>query len=171
MLLWRGRRTYAIVLRRSLFRPRDNVWPPLPGAGMVLHILKLCVGIDDIDQIRTVQRRRLAAQGHLRHFTRHRPRRAAEVLDGGSIYWIIKGFVQVRQRIVAIDHVTEASNGKHCAFVFDPELVATVWQPRRPHQGWRYLAPDQAPADLPANASGTDLPPHIAADLRELGLL
>lgn len=154
-----------------MFRLRDNMWLELPGPGMALHILKLCVGIDDVDQIRTVQRRRLAAQGRLCHFTRHRPRRAAEVLDGGSIYWIIKGFVQVRQRIIAIDHVTEASNGKHCAFVFDVELVATVWQPRRPHQGWRYLAPDHAPPDLPANAPGKDLPPHIAADLRELGLL
>jgi hypothetical protein len=92
-------------------------------------------------------------------------------LDGGSMYWIIKGFVQVRQRIIAIDHVAEAPNGKHCAFVFDPELVATAWQPRRPHQGWRYLAPNHAPPDLPANAPGSDLPPHIAADLRELGLL
>ena len=138
---------------------------------MALHILKLCVGIDDVEQLRAVQRRRLKAQGRLRHFTRHRPRRAAEVLEGGSIYWIIRGFVQVRQSIAAIDHVAESPNGKHCAFVFDSELVATVWQPRRPHQGWRYLAPHHAPPDLPADAPGADLPPHLAADLRELGLI
>lgn len=138
---------------------------------MALHILKLCVGIDDLDELRAAQRRRKKLQGRLRHFTRHRPRRAAEVLDGGSIYWIIKGFVQARQRIIAIDHVTESSNGKHCALVLDSKLVATVWQPRRPHQGWRYLAPGHAPPDLPANSPGADLPPHLAADLRELGLL
>ncbi len=138
---------------------------------MPLHILKLCVGIDEVDQLRAAQRQRLAASGSLRHFTRHRPRRAAEILDGGSIYWIIKGFVQVRQRIITIDHVAESANGKHCALGLDSELVATNWQPRRPHQGWRYLASDHAPRDLPANAPGADLPPHIAADLRELGLL
>ncbi len=144
---------------------------------MALHILKLCVGIEDIEQLRSVQAGRRAAQRRagavprLRHFTRHRPRRADEILDGGSIYWIIRGFVQVRQPIIAIDHVVDAPNGKHCAFVFDPGLVATAWQPRRPHQGWRYLKPEHAPPDLPADAPGADFPPHIAADLRELGLL
>ena len=144
---------------------------------MALHILKLCVGIDDIEQLRSVQAGRLAAQRRgktaprLRHFTRHRPRRADEILDGGSMYWIIRGFVQVRQPIIAIDHVQESPNGKHCGLVLDPGLVETVWQPRRPHQGWRYLKAEHAPDDLPADAPGADFPPHIAADLRELGLL
>ena len=139
---------------------------------MALHILKLCVGIDDVDQLRAVQRRRLKAQGRLRHFTRHRPRRAAEVLEGGSIYWIIRGFVQVRQSIAAIDHVAESANGKHCGFVLDPKLVATVWQPRRPHQGWRYLEAADAPRDLaPDELLYEQPPPEMAAELREMGLI
>ncbi|MDA0369647.1 MAG: DUF1489 domain-containing protein [Proteobacteria bacterium] len=137
---------------------------------MPLNILKLCVGIDDVDQLRIIQVRRLKEEGILRHFTRHRPRRAAEITSGGSIYWIIKGYAQVRQRIVAIETAT-IREGKPCAFVLDPELVLTVAQPRRPHQGWRYLEDRDAPGDAgtgPA-ADADHLPAPLARTLKEIG--
>jgi len=137
---------------------------------MPLNILKLCVGVDDVDQLRIIQVRRLKEEGALRHFTRHRPRRAAEITGGGSIYWIIKGYVLVRQRIVAIETVANRE-GKHCAFVLDRELVLTVAQPRRPHQGWRYLEDRDAPLDAAAGpATDADhLPAPLVRMLKEIG--
>ncbi len=145
---------------------------------MPLHLLKMAVGIGSVAHLAAVQKQRLAnapkegGKRILRHFTRNKPRRAKEILDGGSIYWIVKGAIRVRQRILAIDRLRPPEGGKHCALVLDPKLVKTEPQPRRPHQGWRYLDPAQAPPDLPERASGADeLPPELAAELRGLGLL
>jgi hypothetical protein len=138
---------------------------------MPVHLLKLCVGVESIDQLARFQARRLANEGELYHKTRHTPRRADEVLDGGSIYWIIKGFVRVRQRIVGIERQTNEARGAHCHLVLDPELVPTVAQPRRPHQGWRYLEPADAPADAAHGEAEEEPPPEMAEELRELGLL
>lgn len=135
---------------------------------VALHILKLCVGIDDIDQLRSVQARRLKEGQRLRHFTRHRPRRAEEIVAGGSIYWIIRGYVQVRQRIVAIEDA-EHPEGKRCGLVLDPELILTEPQPRRPHQGWRYLEARDAPADIRAGAGDSRLPAPLVQKLKEIG--
>ncbi len=117
---------------------------------------------------------RLRAAGDaplLRHYTRHRPRRADEILDNGSLYWVIKGSVRVRQRIAAIEDASGGRTGKRCAFVLDPGLVLTEWQPRRPHQGWRYLDPGHAPADAVGAAGAGDLPLALANELRVLGLI
>jgi hypothetical protein len=145
---------------------------------MSLHIIKIAVGIDDIPHLRRVQKDRLAiaraagAKPKLRHMTRMFPSRADEITDGGSIYWIVKGFVLVRQRIVAIEEVEANDHGKRCAFVLDPKLVPTVPQPRRPHQGWRYLKPEDAPVDARGGAADAKgLPPKLLAELRDLGLL
>jgi hypothetical protein len=143
---------------------------------MTVHILKMCVGVDDIAHLRRLQEARLAAAtaagepARLRHLTRHRPRRAAEIVAAGSLYWIIRGYVRVRQRIIAIDNLENAPEGKRCALVLDPALVGTVWQPRRPHQGWRYLAPEDAPPDRSGADADSDLPPHLAATLYQLGV-
>ena len=144
----------------------------------LLHLLKLCVGIDGVDQLAQAQASRLARlvkageEPRLRHLTRHGPLRTREILDGGSIYWIIRGFVQVRQRILAIDRLRPPEGGKHCALVLDAVLIRTRLQPRRPHQGWRYLEPADAPAELdPWPAGVDDLPAELAAQLRRLGLL
>ena len=145
---------------------------------MTLHLLKMCVGIDEVGHLAEVQASRLARLSQrgeaprLRHLTRYGPLKARKVVAGGSIYWIIRGFVRVRQRILAIDRLRPPEGGKHCALVLDPKLVKTEPQPRRPHQGWRYLDPAQAPPDLPQTASGAgELPPELAAELRGLGLL
>jgi len=137
---------------------------------MALNILKLCVGVDDVDQLRTIQARRLGEQGTLRHFTRHRPRRAEEIAGEGSLYWIIRGYLQVRQVIVDIQSVTN-EGGKKCAFVLEPQLILTEHQPRRPHQGWRYLEAADTPLDLPngKTAGPADLPAPLARTLKEIG--
>jgi hypothetical protein len=143
---------------------------------MTIHLIKLCVGVDDVAHLEQLQAQRLrqardAGQpAKLRHVTRHTPRRAEELLDGGSIYWVIKGFVRVRQRIIGIEPVEDA-DGPRCALVRDPELVPTEAQARRPFQGWRYLRPEDAPPDATARDGARDMPPGMAAELRELGLL
>ncbi len=144
---------------------------------MALHLLKLCVGIGSVDHLAVAQAQRLERQRRagetprLRHITRNMPRRADEVLDGGSIYWVIKGFVRVRQRIVALEPVT-TDKGVRCAIILDPTLVETEYQPRRPHQGWRYLEPQDAPPDR-RDASGgfEEAPAEMIEELRELGLI
>ena len=143
---------------------------------MPLHLLKLAVGIEGLDHLRTVQAARLQRAGRLVHVTRFTPRRAGEVLDGGSLYWVIKHRIRVRQRILRFDRHESAAAGKaKCAIVLDPELVATDPVRRRPHQGWRYLEDADAPRDLGPVGVGEPpeeaCPPEMAAELRELGLL
>ncbi len=138
---------------------------------VTVHLLKLCVGIGSVDQLAESQERRIAEMGRLIHRTRHFPRRAASILDGGSIYWVIKGFVLARQRIVALERVVD-QDGAFCFIVRDPKLVRTVAQPRRPHQGWRYFEPADAPRDLaPHELLAEQPPPEMAAELRALGLI
>lgn len=143
---------------------------------MTVHLIKLAVGIQDVDHLAAVQALRLKqarAGGHrdiLRHVTRNTPRRAADLLDGGSMYWVIKGFVRVRQRLVGVEAVNDG-DGPRCGLVLDPELTPTILRPHRAFQGWRYLRPEDAPADAAARESGTDMPDHMATELRELGLL
>ncbi len=145
---------------------------------MTLHLIKLCVGIESIAHLRERQAARMAAQKAARrkrelfHRTRQMPRRRDKVLDGGSIYWVIKGVVQVRQRLMDLRAVTGDDGVPRCDLVLDPELVPTRPQPRRAFQGWRYLEPEDAPADL--ELRGTDaekLPAEMRAALIELGLL
>ncbi|MFQ5534211.1 MAG: DUF1489 family protein [Sphingomonadales bacterium] len=149
---------------------------------MTVHILRLAFGIETIERLRAVleSRGRTGADGRetVVITTRNKPRRAAEIADGGSLYWIVKGQIRARQRIVAIEEYEARgqdggpSGRRRCTFRLDPELVLTVPTPRRPHQGWRYLKPDDAPADLDARGGEKETPPaELAAELRELGLL
>lgn len=140
---------------------------------MTVHILKLCVGCESIEDLADwqIQRARERPDGLPRHVTRMWPKRADEITDGGSIYWIIKGQVSVRQRIVRLDEVVGDDGIRRCALVLDPELVRLQPAPRRPFQGWRYLSPEDAPRDLPKYRAGDDeLPPELAEALAEFGL-
>lgn len=131
-----------------------------------MHLIKLCVGVDTVDELREWRAMR-AAQGHKPIVpTRHTPKRAAELLQGGSLFWVIKGAIMVRQTIVAID--TLDSGTQPCRIELHPELIVTAPQPRRPFQGWRYLDAKDAPPDL-ANAGGEGVPLDLAKQLRELG--
>lgn len=143
-----------------------------------VHILKMAVGIDSIDHLtrrqkeRLDQTRRSGGVGALRHFTRNMPRRAGEIAGDGSIYWIIKGHIRVRQRILEFERVEGREGRRRCAFVLDPELVQTVPHPHKPIQGWRYLEPGAAPEDLAAVQTDVpDFPAPMAAELRALGLI
>ena len=139
----------------------------------VIHILKLCVGAEAVEDLIAWQRTRAAQNpdGLPRHVTRMWPRREAEVLNGGSIFWVFKGLVLARQRILRLDEVTGEDGILRCGLILDPAVVRTEPQPRRPFQGWRYLRPEDAPRDLPKARKGDDpLPPGLSAALADLGL-
>lgn len=133
---------------------------------MALHLIKLCVGIDSADELRAWRAMR-AAQGHKSIVpTRQTPKRFAELVQGGSLYWVIKGQVLLRQTILRVDTLSEGQ--QPCRIELDPELIAVAPQPRRPFQGWRYLDPKDAPPDL-STAEGEQMPEALAKELRELG--
>jgi len=140
----------------------------------MLHIAKLAVGVRDIDHIRALQAERLRSNPLLRHRTRNFPRRGPEVLDGGSLYWVISGSMLARQRIVDIVEDKRDGGEKCAAFLLDTEVVPLIGRPTRPFQGWRYLAAEAAPADLDqaVMAVGEEmLPPVLRRELRALCLI
>ena len=140
----------------------------------MLHLTKLAVGVRDADHLRAVQAERLREHGRLRHRTRNFPRRHNEVIDGGSMYWVIAGTMMARQRIVDIVQDQRDDQTPCTSLILDPDLVSLVGRPTRPFQGWRYLDPDAAPADMSALGSivGLDtLPMSLRQELRALCLL
>ena len=137
----------------------------------MLHLIKLCVGIRDPAELRAYQSHRLAAGQPVQHLTRHLPRRAAELLQGGSIYWVIDGTVLVRQRLNRIEPATRADGTACAAIGLDPALVAVAGRPVKAFQGWRYLRGEDAPEDLDARSDEAGLPHDLAQRLRELCLL
>jgi hypothetical protein len=134
-----------------------------------LHLLKLCVGADGVEDLADWH----ASQppGPLRHVTRTRPKRADDVLDGGSLYWVFKGLVLARQRILGLDPAPGTDGVTRCAIVLDRALVRTEAQPRRPFQGWRYLPAAEAPPDISGDAGAETLPPELGAALAALGVV
>lgn len=148
---------------------------------MTLHLIKLCAGADGVeDLISRINHRAdvndAAGLGRIHdHVTRMHPRRETELLDGGSIYWVIKGVILARQRIVGFERRTGADDIERTAILLDPAHVLTEPQPRRAFQGWRYLPAEDAPRDL--NGHGLDgkrrkgPPPELGRALAELGLL
>jgi hypothetical protein len=143
---------------------------------MALHLIKLCVGCDSIEDLgewidwRLREMRKARQKPEHMHTTRMMPTRIEELLDGGSLYWVIKGNVQVRQRLLDVRRFTDDAGIRRCRLVLEAKLVPTEWQPKRPFQGWRYLTPKDAPTDLRRGRDGDDLPPALRAELAELGL-
>ena len=123
-----------------------------------MHIVKLCVGADKVDDLVDWQNRLMRSGNYPYHLTRMMPKRAEEVLLGGSIYWVIKRAIRVRQKIIAINEVRDEEGKRMCELVFDPELHRTHAQPKRPFQGWRYLKPEAAPSDLAKGEKVVDIP-------------
>ena len=139
----------------------------------MINILKLCVGADSVEDLTDWQtsQRPHWPEGRAIHVTRMWPKRAAEVLDGGSLYWVIKGVVLCRQRILDLQEVNLGDGIPRCALVLDQEVIRTEAAPRRPFQGWRYLDPKDSPRDLSRDRAKDDpLPPQLAQALAELGL-
>ncbi|PWR01480.1 DUF1489 domain-containing protein [Meridianimarinicoccus roseus] len=139
-----------------------------------INLVKLCVGAEKLEDLLAWQAQRVAqnGQGAPRHVTRMWPKRAAELLAGGSLYWVFKGVILARQRIVRLDEVTGEDGIARCGIVLDPVAVRTAPSPRKPFQGWRYLRPEDAPPDLRAGRAADDaLPPSLDAALAEIGVL
>ena len=137
---------------------------------MTVHLKKLSVGSQSLENLRVWQELRLSETGRLIHVTRNRPRRAGEILDGGSIYWIIKGVMSARQNIIDLAEIQRADGRVSCGLVLSPNLVATVPTKMRIFQGWRYLETEDAPADL-TDPVDESMPPALVAELRDLGVL
>jgi hypothetical protein len=138
---------------------------------MTVHLIKLCVGVSEVQELADWQKRRLKATKRVFHVTRMMPKRADELVDGGSLYWVIRGLVMVRQRITAIERFADEEGIERCKIIFDPKLVPVRPVPRRAFQGWRYLDAKDAPPDLPKGGRGEKLPPKMRAELAALGLL
>jgi hypothetical protein len=144
-----------------------------------MHLIKLCVGVESVEHLAALEAARLDAArqagqpAELLHYTRQTPRQREKLLAGGSLYWVIKGAVRVRQQIIDLREETDAEGRPLCAIVLAPALVATAPQPRRAFQGWRYLKPEDAPADIGAVQGGEadGMPPAMRAQLAELALL
>ncbi|MGC8203597.1 DUF1489 family protein [Aliiroseovarius sp. PTFE2010] len=136
----------------------------------VINLVKLCVGANSVEDLAAW----IAASGgrERAHTTRMRPKKEAQLLNGGSLYWVIKGVIQARQRVLRLDEVIGPDGIRRCNIVLDANLIRTENAARRPFQGWRYLLPEDSPRDLPkARASDSDLPPEMAQALAEIGLV
>jgi hypothetical protein len=145
----------------------------------VLHLIKLCVGCDSIrdleDWIKEKLKERSAKSAHTRernHTTRMTPKRATEIVGGGSLYWVIRGQIMCRERILDIRPFTGKDGIGRCHIVLDCGPVPVEPRPYRAFQGWRYLKPGDAPPDLDRTAPGArDMPEDLRRELRSLGLL
>jgi hypothetical protein len=141
---------------------------------VTLHLIKLCVGADSIEDLADWQkkcaamRKKKGGSGDILHITRMTPKRADELLKGGSLYWVIKGQIAVRQKLLALKPVVR-EGVPHCALVLDAKLVPTARRTHRAFQGWRYFEPGDAPRDL--RAADKSIPDGLRAELTELGLL
>jgi hypothetical protein len=142
----------------------------------MLHLIKLCVGVDTLQELADWQKKRLKekrAKGQkleLMHITRQFPKRAEELLDGGSLYWVIKGQITARQRLIELREVSR--NGvPHCGLVYDKKLVPVRPRPRRAFQGWRYFEDKDAPPDISEVKGAKGLPEALKRELAVLGLL
>lgn len=146
---------------------------------MALHLIKLAVGAESVKDMKdwVAERMRAAkAQGlprHHIHVTRMTPKRDAELLDGGSLYWVIRGEIAVREKIIAIEPFRDRDGIGRCRLVLQPKVIAVAPRPMRPFQGWRYLTEADAPPDLGKHAADgiAAMPEPLRRELRELGLL
>ena len=139
-----------------------------------IHLVKLSVGTESVEALADWQKSRAALhpQGLVYHVTRMWPKREPEILSGGSIYWVIKGSIQARQKLLGFEEVIGGDGIRRCAFILDPEIVRTSPALKRPFQGWRYLKPEDAPIDLTAGREADDaLPPELAGALADIGIL
>ncbi|MEE4187738.1 MAG: DUF1489 domain-containing protein [Roseobacter sp.] len=140
----------------------------------VVNLIKLSVGTESIDDLATWQatKRAQTPEGLPRHVTRMWPKREDEIINGGSIYWVIKGVIQCRQTVLRLDEYIGQDGIRRCAIVLDPKLIRTQTSLKRPFQGWRYLPVSDAPPDLPeGRAAEEPLPVELNRALAEIGVL
>ncbi|QEN90576.1 DUF1489 family protein [Labrys sp. KNU-23] len=139
---------------------------------MSLNLIKLCVGAESIADLEEWIALRLRLAGEQIHATRMMPKNREAILDGGSLYWVIKGIVSCRQRITDLRARRDEDGISRCDIVLDPAVVAVDPRPRGPFQGWRYLNAADAPPDLAkAGSADADLPIELQRQLRAIGLV
>ena len=142
---------------------------------MTIHLQKLSVGTESIETLQVWQEKVAARRVKMgksaahEHVTRMFPKQKEALLGGGSIYWVIKGLIQCRNRIIDLEEVRTHDGRKACAIIMKPELVPVVPVPRRAFQGWRYLKDEDIPADLSGAIGGAELPPELRTRLVNLG--
>lgn len=145
---------------------------------MPLHLIKLAVGCDSVKELQDWVRERMRQakvqglpQRHI-HITRMTPKRDTELLDGGSLYWVIKGQIAARERLVGLEAFRDKAGVGRCRIMMEPKVVAVTPRPMRAFQGWRYLVANDAPPDLSKSGKGlAAMPEPMRRELRELGLL
>lgn len=141
--------------------------------GTPIHLVKLCVGAERVEDLDAWQAARAGGRVDYEpcHVTRMWPKQEAALLDGGSLFWVFKGFILARQRILRLDEVIGDDGIRRCGIVMDTDVVRTESVPRRPFQGWRYLQDADAPKDLTLSKSDEDELPHdLTAALAEIGI-
>lgn len=138
-----------------------------------VNLVKLCVGAERVEDLEIWQAQRCATIPDYvpRHVTRMWPKRRDELLAGGSLYWVFKGQILARQHILRLEEVPGDDGIIRCGIIMDPDIIRTEAVPRRPFQGWRYLAPENSPRDLSrAQANNDRLPIELAAALAAIGV-
>jgi hypothetical protein len=139
---------------------------------MILHLIKLCVGVETITELEEWVARRVRERGEHFHTTRMVPKRADELTGGGSLYWVIKGQIACRQKLVAIAPFTDGEGIGRCRLMLEPVVRPVSPRPCRPFQGWRYFAAKDAPPDLGKRGRGVSaMPESMRRELAELGLI
>lgn len=138
---------------------------------MPLNLIKLCVGVSEIGELRQWIRDAKAGRETLDHTTRMFPKRREEIVPGGSLYWVIRGMILCRQPIADLEPVTGDDGIERCRIAFKPRIILVRPTPRRAFQGWRYLEASDSPPDLPKGARAETMPPAMRRQLAELGLL
>lgn len=143
---------------------------------MALHLIKLAVGVDDLPHMKKLQdahrkQRRQSPRSPHWVYTRNTPRRSEELLDGGSLYWVVRGVIRCRQELVGFEEDIDDEDGKkYCKIKVKRTLIQTAPRACKAFQGWRYLEPERAPPDL-SQGDTADMPAEMAAELKRLGLL
>jgi hypothetical protein len=138
---------------------------------MSLHLIKLCVGIDTVEELRIWSEAYKAKRRKQDHVTRMFPKRRDEILGGGSLYWVIKGMIACRQVIADLETVRGIDGIERCRIVFEPDVIAVRPTPRRAFQGWRYLDAAEVPPDLQQRSGISDMSEQMQRELAELGLI
>ena len=144
---------------------------------MTIHLLRMAVRVESVSNLKQLQAERLVQsaaenKNELYTYTRNIPKLMDDLIDDGSIYWVIRKYIRVRQRILGIERRTNDEGKSYCAIQIDPELKQVVARRQKSFQGWRYLKPEDIPTDLLTSQSKvTNLPSALADELRELGLI
>ena len=143
---------------------------------MAVNLLRMAVRIDSVSELKKIQtdRRNITEGKRLYTYTRNMPKRLDELVNGGSVYWVVKRLIRVRQKIMSIEQQLNEEGKKFCAIELNPVHIILEPRKQKPFQGWRYLKSEEAPLDaaiVESNYSNTNMPPELMSELKELGLI